>query len=163
MQTASRNGKPIARWGRKAKDLPSRWEAAWLPEEQPMGSQNTRDRHPSRLPELQRSRCAEVSELQGRGGRSRVRSGTRILDASSTLYLEPPSATEVLEPEQSDDRELDHTPLPRRGAGRAPQRVAPAPALELQPRAAVPPRPTAPVGLEDSRDPRASLRACATG
>ena len=123
-----------------------------------MGSQKARDRHPSRSPAPRRSRCAEASELEERGGRSRLRPGTRILDASATLWLEPLSAMETLEPERCDDGGLGPPPLSRRGTDGATQRAVPATALETRTGAAVPPRPTAPVDLEDSRDPRTSLR-----
>ena len=124
-----------------------------------MDSQNARDLTAPLLASSSNTRHDEPSGMGQQGARCKERIGTRVLDASTTIWLAPPSAAGPLKPKKYDNDGLGSRPLPRRGAPMDPHPPEPAPVSEADTREVTLPQSTAQVGLNDMRDPRAQLRS----
>ena len=124
-----------------------------------MNSQNARSLKAPLLASSPNTRHDEPSGMGEQGARCKERTGTRVLDASTTIWLAPPSAAGPLKPNKYDNDGLGSRPLPRRGEGMEPNPPEPAPVSEANTREVTLPQSTAQVGLNDMRDPRAHLRS----
>ena len=124
-----------------------------------MNSQNARSLTAPLLASSPNTRHDEPNCMGEQGERCKERIGTRVLDASTTIWLAPPSAAGALKPNKYDDDGLGSRPLPRKGAPMDPSPPEPAPVSEANTREETLPQSTARVGLNDMRDPRAHLRS----